>query len=202
MMPSIRETLRHMADDRDVDPMSFLLAMALAVATEDLDEEEMWDSPPRLCVVLRVDSTDESEPVGLRVSELGSSQHPRLPRDIDPMVLLRAAAEMFDGVNPELPTADIVAWLFVVEAWYLTGEHREELEKVAQERLVAADPDSVECRVAVMVDRTGRIYQTLTQRGGESEPTMLVTGPGGTAIADGRVIDALQHLMDVTPLNV
>jgi len=194
----MQEMLIRLADDDTVDQMTFILAVALAQATVDLDNDEMWNAPPRLCVVFRrLDSADTAD---LLVTELGP-----LPEasQLSPVLLLAAAADMMQNLGDQVPKNDIVGWLFVTEAWLLTGPDPAQLEKIAQERLGPHDPDATECRVAVLVDRAGRIYQTLTERGSGAEPTMMVSGPGGNSSGgDGRILQLLQHLMDVTPVSV
>jgi hypothetical protein len=189
----MRETLARLHEDDEMDPMALILATSLATVTVDLDERDQWDAGPRLCVVERAQRGDD---LALRISEL---RIPRPPDGVNPVVILDTVAESVETID--VPAGDIVGWLFVVEAWCLTGFDCEGMEKVAQERLIHADPESVECRVAILVDRAGRIYQTLTVRGSDDEPTMMVTGPGGNSVADGRVLEALQHLMDVTPVS-
>jgi hypothetical protein len=194
---TMTETLARLAYDDAVDPMSYALACALGVATTDFYLRNEWDEEARLFTVIR---RDEPDGTGLLVEELAM---PSLPEDAHPATYIRLVAEVMREHGGDMPHSDIVAWLFIVEAYMLAGstERLAEYERVAGARQLHVHPERAECRVAVMVDRAGRTYQTITERGG-GVPWLMMTGTTDSEldVLGGRITEELRVLMDSTPI--
>jgi hypothetical protein len=195
----MRDTINelHLAD---ADPMTLLLATTTCITTMDLDVANRWDNDPRLCTVTRAVEPEHGHEMLLKVNELDL---PPMPDGSHPIEVLQIAAEIMREHSEVVDDVDLIAWMFVVEAWMLVaGDDVDELTEVAHARKIHLHPDRMECRIVAMVDRTGRVYQTMTQRGSHDEPTMLVSGTDDTSSLDGAVIDALRTLMDATPVTL
>jgi hypothetical protein len=206
---TMSETLVRLLDDESVDAMTYTLACALALSTIELAERDVWDDDARLCTVMRVEDA-EDDLLGLSVGQL---HLPPLPGETHPIAYIEMLCSIMRDESEivHMPHADIVAWLFVTEAWMLSTANRDvakrdQYEAAAAAREMHKHPDRVECRIVVMTDRAGRTYQTITERGG-GEPWLLVSGTGQVseeneaAVLDGRVTKALRRLMDLTPVG-
>lgn len=200
MQETMTQTLERLMTDERCDSMTYTLAVTLAIATTELAERGEWDEGARLCSVLR-DTDGGAGEIGLR---LGQHRLPALNDGEHPIVYVRMMTEVMRGDLTGLPAVDIVAWVFVVEAWMLQTDSRDKAavahaHAVAGARQVHVAPDRIEARVLSMVDRAGRTYQTVTERS-SGDSWLAVSGTGDDVDLSGAIPDALRELMAATPV--